>query len=392
MAVQVMRERSEVVYIPAEKLRVAPCNVRKVVGDLTDLIESIKEHGILEPLICRPAKDGTYEIVAGRRRFEAGLKAGLREFPCIIKELDDVDCWVLSYSENLQRQNLDIEEEVAAMRQLYALLGSQERIAKKLGVSRQYVAQILEVGKTLDMLRELYGGQSKIVIKKEPKQEEREKGTLGVSHALLLGRLERFIKSGVLSKEDVEEIARTIAPMSYNVAANFISNLVRELEIKSEELMRMKGKIERIPISEVLSRVKTVPVKVELPVDLVVKIREKGEDESKFIARVVEESIKEETVKNVVAPVIKQAEEMQREVVKAVSAGTPSIAVFDVIKYVDSLAELLIKGNDEVTMDWVRQLVDSVGREKLRSEAPVLRRVGQTLIKMADYIEGGGSA
>ena len=106
--------------------------------------------------------------------------------------------------------------------------------------------------------------------------------------------------------------------------------------------------------------------------------------------KVVEDSIREEIVRNVIAPVIRQAEEVEREVVRAVSVGTPSIAIFDAIKYVDSLAELLIKGNDEATMDWIRQLVDSVGRGKLGNEVPVIRRVGRTLIKMADYIEGEG--
>ena len=387
MAVQVVRGRNEVVYIPAEKLRVAPCNVRKIVGDLTDLIESIKEHGILEPLICRPTKDGMYEVVAGRRRFEAGLKAGLREFPCIIKELDDVDCWALSYSENLQRQNMDIEEEIAAMRQLYALLGSQERVAKKLGVSQQYVNQILGVGKTLDMLRELYGGQSKIVIKREPKQEEREKGTLGVSHALLLGRLERFIKSGVLSKEDVEEIARTIAPMSYNAAANFVNNIIRELDIKMEEMLSMRGKIERVPISEVLGKVKKVTVNVEVPVGLVVEIRKRGEDEGEFITRVVEDVLKTGDAKAVIEGLRKTAER-----VEAYRSVEPGEVVYEVYDMASKLFDQLFRGGDAETDVWLRTLARSVGRDSADAMAKVFKRVGEYLLKIAKYIEEGGSA
>ena len=389
MTMQVLSERRDIVYIPADKLRIAPCNVRKVVGDLNDLIESIKEHGILEPLICRPAKDGAYEIVAGRRRFEAGLKAGLREFPCIIRELNDLDCLALSYSENLQRQNLDIEEEIDAVKRLLSQLGSETAVAKKLGVTKGYISQILSVARAIEMLRGAISA-GRIAVKKEPKPEEREKGTLSFMHALAISKLSTYVDEGLLSSEDVEKVAKIIAKMETRTAANYVNKIIEELEIEKKKMLDMRGRIERIPIDEVLSRVQKIPVKVEIPVDLVVRIREKGEDESEFIARVVEESINEEVARNVYAPVIKNVEEAQREMAKAVGSSTPWLAIVDVLNHIDSLAEELIKGNDEVTMDWIRQLVDeSVGREKLRSKAPVIRRVGQTLIKMADYIERG---
>ncbi|MGE5449862.1 MAG: ParB/RepB/Spo0J family partition protein, partial [Methanomassiliicoccales archaeon] len=112
---------------------------------LDELTASIKEHGVLQPILVRPHKNG-YEVVAGERRLRAASKAGLRDIPAIIREIDDNQAAEIALVENLQREDLSPIEEAMAYRQLidkYAY--TQETVAEKIGRSRAYVANMVRL-------------------------------------------------------------------------------------------------------------------------------------------------------------------------------------------------------------------------------------------------------
>jgi ParB/RepB/Spo0J family partition protein len=118
-------------------------NPRQEVGDLQELADSIKEYGILEPIVVRPKAD-RFEIVAGERRFKAGLIAGLKEVPSIVKNLSDMQADEIRLIENVQRQDLTDSEKGDA---IYLLLenysekyASMKSIAYALRVSPGTVA------------------------------------------------------------------------------------------------------------------------------------------------------------------------------------------------------------------------------------------------------------
>jgi len=96
---------SEVIYIPIDKLRVSNFNVRIDLGDLSPLAESIKKHGVLEPLLVRKM-NSEYEVVAGRRRYEASKEAGLKEVPCKVIDVSDDEAIILSAVENSDDLNM----------------------------------------------------------------------------------------------------------------------------------------------------------------------------------------------------------------------------------------------------------------------------------------------
>lgn len=133
--------------IAIEKLEPNPQQPRVDMGELEDLIASIKEKGILEPLLVRPADvGGRYMIISGERRYRAGLEAGLREVPCIEMNVDDRNVAEIALIENLQRKDLTAYEEAEGYLALIERFGyTHEEVAQKIGKSRSTVTEALSI-------------------------------------------------------------------------------------------------------------------------------------------------------------------------------------------------------------------------------------------------------
>ena len=149
---------------------------RKVFDEdaLAELASSIKEHGILQPILVRPVKNGSYMIVAGERRWRAARLAGLDRVPVIIREMTDADAFSIALVENLQREDLNPVEEAEGYRQLAETQGwTQEQIASKVGRSRPAVANALRLlslpGDVLSLLRDgrITAGHAKAILSLE---------------------------------------------------------------------------------------------------------------------------------------------------------------------------------------------------------------------------------
>ena len=137
--------KEEIVEISIDELRANPYQPRKVFKDeaLIELSESIKEHGVFQPIIVKKSIKG-YEIIAGERRVRASKKAGLEKIPAIIRNLNDEQMMEIALLENLQRENLSaIEEAIAYKSMIEKLSLTQDELAKKVGKSRSHVTNIL---------------------------------------------------------------------------------------------------------------------------------------------------------------------------------------------------------------------------------------------------------
>ena len=133
--------------IPIEKVRPNPEQPRKALGDLRELTDSIREKGVLEPLLVRyvPRED-TYYIISGERRYHAAKAAGLHELPCIEKIADDAETLELALIENLQRKDLTAFEEADGLARLAEQFDyTHEDIAKKIGRARSSVTETLSL-------------------------------------------------------------------------------------------------------------------------------------------------------------------------------------------------------------------------------------------------------
>ena len=141
--------------IPVEQIRPNPDQPRKALGDLRELAESIREKGILEPLLVRfvPRED-CYYIISGERRYHAARAAALREVPCIEKTADDAETLEIGLIENIQRKDLTPFEEADGLHRLSTQFEyTHEDVAKKIGKARSSVTETLSLRNIPDSLR-----------------------------------------------------------------------------------------------------------------------------------------------------------------------------------------------------------------------------------------------
>ena len=125
-------------------------------GSLAELSESIKQHGVLQPLLVRPLPEGGYQLVAGERRWRACRMAGLREVPVVIKELTDTETMEIAIIENLQREDLNPIEEAEGLQALIDKCGfTQEEVATSVGKSRPAIANSLRLLRLPPEVREM---------------------------------------------------------------------------------------------------------------------------------------------------------------------------------------------------------------------------------------------
>lgn len=139
-----MARKLEAKDIPIGKLYLNGINVRKELGDITDLENSIEAKGILQPIIVRPGKEKKFAVIIGGRRFRAGKNVGLKTIPAIIRDLTDDEAFALSATENLQRKNLDPNDEAEMYNSAMKRYGSQPAVADAFNVSRREVQIQLE--------------------------------------------------------------------------------------------------------------------------------------------------------------------------------------------------------------------------------------------------------
>jgi len=141
--------------IPIDKLVPNPNQPRVEIGDLSELISSIREKGVLEPLLVRPSEVGRFMIISGERRYRASMEVGLNELPCIEMDVDDRAVAEISLIENLQRKDLTPFEEADGLQALAEKFGyTHEEIAKKIGKSRTSITEALSLASIPTDIRE----------------------------------------------------------------------------------------------------------------------------------------------------------------------------------------------------------------------------------------------
>lgn len=141
--------------IPIEEIKPNPSQPRQQMGDLADLTASIREKGILEPLIVRRNGE-SYQIISGERRYQAAINAGLSELPCVERNVDDKETLELALIENIQRKDLTPFEEADAYDQLVSDHEyTHEVLAKRVGKSRTSVTETLSLTGMPEEIRDL---------------------------------------------------------------------------------------------------------------------------------------------------------------------------------------------------------------------------------------------
>jgi ParB family chromosome partitioning protein len=141
--------------VPIDAIDPNPNQPRQVMGDLTELMASIAEKGILEPLVVRQRGE-RFQIIAGERRYQAAVQVGLRDLPAVIRDVDDTEMLEIALIENLQRKDLTPFEEAEALQGLASSCGyTHEDLARRLGKSRTSVTESLALNAMPEEIRDL---------------------------------------------------------------------------------------------------------------------------------------------------------------------------------------------------------------------------------------------
>ena len=139
--------------VPIDQIDPNPTQPRQSMGDLSELMASIAEKGIIEPLVVRQ-QSGRYQIVAGERRYQAAVQVGLRELPVVFRDVDDTEIIEIALVENLQRKDLTPFEEAEALQALSQRCGyTHEDLARRLGKSRTAITESLSLNKMPEEVR-----------------------------------------------------------------------------------------------------------------------------------------------------------------------------------------------------------------------------------------------
>ena len=169
---------------------------------LAELADSIRQHGVLQPLVVRPLAGGGYQIIAGERRWRACRMAGVSEVPAVVREMTDVEAMEIALIENLQREDLNIMEEAAGYRTLMEEHGmTQDQVASRVGKSRPVVANALRLlnlpQEVAQMVREgrLSAGHARALLSIGDASLQKEIAARAAEGAVTVRDIERMGKS-----------------------------------------------------------------------------------------------------------------------------------------------------------------------------------------------------
>jgi ParB family chromosome partitioning protein len=202
--------------VPIEDIDPNPNQPRQSVGDLSELVASVREKGVLEPILVRPA-GSRFEIIAGERRYRAAVEVGLAELPCVVREASDAETMEIALIENLQRKDLHAFEEADGLKVLAESYGyTHEKMAQKLGKSRTSVTEVLSLTNMPDEVRELCrlaDIHSKSLLLQVVRQSSTEK---------MIELIERFQRDGLSTRQQMRAVLKPVEKPQRGRPRNFV--------------------------------------------------------------------------------------------------------------------------------------------------------------------------
>jgi ParB family chromosome partitioning protein len=232
--------------VPIDLLDPNPHQPRQVMGDLSELMASVAEKGVIEPLIVRQ-RGGRYQIIAGERRYHAAVQVGLRELPVVVREVDDSEVMEIALVENLQRKDLTAFEEAEALQHLAHRCGyTHEELARKLGKSRTAITESLSLNQMPEEVRNvcrLADVTSKSVLLQIVRQGDADK---------MLALVEKIASQGGTTRQELRK--QVVRPRSGRPKA-FVFNFRPETRAFTLKMTFRKGRVDRSEIIETLEAI-----------------------------------------------------------------------------------------------------------------------------------------
>ena len=234
--------KEEIIKVKLDELRSNPYQPRQVFNEeaLQELADSIKEHGVFQPIIIKKSIKG-YEIIAGERRVKASKLAGLDKIPAIVRDFTDEEMMEIALLENLQRENLNPMEESRAYKKLIETLNiTQEELAKKLGKSRSYITNMIGLQnlpssiQTMISDKKMSMGHARVLSKLENEEQQKELADKITTEGISVRELENMTQS-------TEKFARTHQIQKHTPKINEYQYLEEELCDKLGTKVKIKS-------------------------------------------------------------------------------------------------------------------------------------------------------
>ncbi len=236
------QDGKESVFLPISQVESCSSQPRKQFDPdaLADLADSIRQHGIIQPLVVRKLQSGYYQIIAGERRWRAARMAGLTEVPAVVVEADDRKAMELAMIENLQREDLNPMEEAEGYRTLVEQYGlTQEQAAQQVGKSRSAVANALRLLNLTPAVRtlvedgKLSGGHARALLPLDPGLQENAAATV-LKNDLSVRQTELLVKKLTAEK-------RTRRRPTTGITVDYAEEAARELSNRLGRGCRIVG-------------------------------------------------------------------------------------------------------------------------------------------------------
>ena len=235
--------------IPIEDIDANPDQPRQNLGDLSELISSIKEKGVIEPIVVR-SKGSRFQIIAGERRYRASVEAGLAEIPCVVRTADDVEVLELALIENLQRKDLTPFEEADGFKTLAETYNyTHEQMAEKLGKSRSTITEMLSLTAIPEGVRELCrlaDIESKSVLLQVVRQSDPAK---------MIAFLEKLQTEGAPTRQAARKLANDAKAKAKGRPRNFVFKYQPKEKSFSLALQFRKSDVPRDEVIRALERI-----------------------------------------------------------------------------------------------------------------------------------------
>lgn len=237
-----------ILYIDINDIKPNSNQPRKVFDEekLEDLAASIKEHGLIQPVVLRSVGAG-YEIVAGERRWRAARKVGVKTIPCIVRELTDEENMLLAIIENMQREDLNPIEEAEGLSQMIDTYGlTQDQVSKSVGKSRPYITNCLRLLKLPEAIQgfvsegQLSAGHARAIVSAGGKEKQITLAQKAVKEGLSVRQIEKLAKENKTGKTKAK-------PCEKNADVKRVENDLKEA-LGTRVTLNQKGKKGKIEI------------------------------------------------------------------------------------------------------------------------------------------------
>ncbi|NPV92458.1 MAG: ParB/RepB/Spo0J family partition protein [Firmicutes bacterium] len=246
---------SGLVDIQIDRIAISPHQPRKGFAEekLAELAASIREHGVVQPIVVRRLEEGKYQLIAGERRLRACTALGMERIPAVIRESGDAEARELALVENIQREGLNPIEEAEAYRELTVAHGlTQEDLAKKLGKSRSHIANTLRLLALPDIIKNLVRegnltmGHAKVLLGVNTGENMVKLGQLAKEKEMSVRELEELVW-GQKSDPEPEDEKKRRADLDMEPDGVITRSEFREIETRWQKTLNTRVKIKWSP-------------------------------------------------------------------------------------------------------------------------------------------------